>query len=255
MVGSFGPPSPVYESFYKAVRESNLQHRGGHQIRLLLGDPYGDWDKILNAEDLGPFLTHREEWYAQVVKDEVLAKHHRALLIMGEGHFLRRNGPGYIEHELRAAGSDPYLVVFGTNAVGPYDNLDPRFVSWPIPAIVSLSGNWVGSLPAMPVVSGGLAPASSLKLADAADAIFYAGSRDLLTEVNMPKSELDGTSYGKELARRIMMETGQTIEFTEQPEQPQFRQPHPQAGAGGQHSLPQPPKSIHDPLPPRPPSQ
>jgi hypothetical protein len=29
-----------------------------------------------------PYLTNREQWYAQVVKKEVLAKHHRALLIM-----------------------------------------------------------------------------------------------------------------------------------------------------------------------------
>jgi hypothetical protein len=186
MVGSFGPPSPVYEWFYKAVRESNLQHRGGHKIRVVLGDPYGDWNKINDAEDLGPYLAHREEWYAQVVKDEVLVKHRRALLIMGEGHFLRRHGPGLIEREIRASGADPYLIVFATNAVGSYDNLDKRFDSWRLPAIVSLSGNWVGSLPAMPVVTGGLAPGSPLTLADATDAVFYAGSRDLLTEGTCP---------------------------------------------------------------------
>ena len=254
-VGSFGPPSPVYGWFYKAVRESNLERRGGHQIRLLLCDPYGDWDKIKDAEDLGPYLAHRDEWYAQVVKDEVLARHHRALLIMGEGHFLRRHGPGLIEGEIRAAGADPYLVIFATNAVGGYDDLDKRFDSWKLPAIVPLAGNWVGALPAMPAVSGGLAPANPLKLADAADAIFYAGSRDVLTEVNMPPSELDGTPYGKELVRRMTIETGQTIEFTQRPEEPQFPPPHPQAGAAGRQALPPMPKSIHDPLPPRPPSQ
>jgi hypothetical protein len=70
-----------------------------------------------------------------------LAKHHRALLIMGAGHFLRGHpqvlrdelliqqhrpvpplnkaqlGPDYIERTLRAAGANPYLVVFGTNVV------------------------------------------------------------------------------------------------------------------------------------------
>jgi hypothetical protein len=255
MVGSYGPPSPVYEWFYKAVRDSNLQHRGAHQIRLLLGDPYGDWGKINNAEDLGPYLANREQWYAQVVKDAVLAKKHRALLIMGGGHFLRRHGAGYIEQELRAGGADPYLVVFGTNAVGGYDDLDPRFDPWPLPAIVSVSGNWVGALPAMPVVTGGVVPAGPLKLADVTDAMLYVGSRNALTEVNMPQSELAGTAYGRELARRIMIETGQSIEFTQPSEDPQFHRPHQQAGPGGPHALPPPPKSIHDPLPPRPPAQ
>jgi len=77
------------------------------------------------------------------------------------------------------------------------------------------------------VVTGGLAQASPLKLAEAANALFYAGSRDVLFTVNMPKSELDGTAYGKEMARRIMIETGQTLEFTQQPEEPQLRPPHP----------------------------
>jgi hypothetical protein len=36
MIGTVGPVSPVYGWFYKAVRESNLQRRGGHQIRLQL---------------------------------------------------------------------------------------------------------------------------------------------------------------------------------------------------------------------------
>ena len=104
VVGAVGPVSPVYAEFYEAVRESNRMP-GSHKVRLLLGDPYADWEKIKDAEDLGPFVAHRDEWYAQVVKDEVLAKGHRALLIMGAGHFRRANGPGLIEQKLRAFGS------------------------------------------------------------------------------------------------------------------------------------------------------
>ena len=74
---------------------------------------------------------------------------------MGAFHFLRGNGPGGVEHELRAAGADPYLVVFGTNVVDTRGDMDQRFDSWPVPAIVPLSGNWVGDLSAQPVLSGG----------------------------------------------------------------------------------------------------
>ena len=118
MIGSVDPVPPVYGWFYQAVRASNLERRDGHKIRLLAGDPYGDWEKINNAEDLGPYLAHRDEWYAEVVKEGVLANHHHALLIMGAGHFVRRNGPGLVEKAIRVTGVQPYLVVFGTNASG-----------------------------------------------------------------------------------------------------------------------------------------
>ncbi len=182
VVGAIGPPSPVYEWFYRIVRETNLKRRGKHQMRVVLGDPYADWDKIKDREDLGPYLANRDQWYAQVVKDEVLAKNHRALLIMGAGHFLRSNGPGYIEQQLRTDGAIPYFVVFGTNAVGGFDDLDKRFDSWPVPAIVAVAGNWVGDLPAMPVFFGGTQLATPLKLGEAADALLYVGPRDTLTK-------------------------------------------------------------------------
>jgi hypothetical protein len=264
VIGAIGPPSPVYEQFYKAVRDANMRRPGKRQLRILLGDPYGDWEKINNAEDLGPFLTHRDEWYAQVVKDEVLAKHRRALLIMGSGHFIRRNGPGLVERNLRAAGANPYLVVFGTNAVGSFEDLDKRFDAWPAPVIVSLPGNWVGDLPASPVINGGTVPATPLKLADVADALLYVGPRDSLTELRMPRSELDGTPYGNELNRRLMIFPGHPINFLyDETEVPQFRRPQPQpssqagsqAGPARPPAMPPPPKSMNDPLPPRPPSQ
>ena len=256
VIGAVGPVPPVYAWFYKAVRESNLQRRGGHKIRLLLGDPYGDWEKIRNAEDLGPYVAHRDEWYAQVVKDEVLAPHHHALLIMGAGHFLRRHGPGLVEQAIRAAGVRPYLVVLGTNAVGGYDDLEPRFNAWPLPAIVDLSGNWVGDLSAMPVVTGGVVAPNSLRMADVADALLYVGARDSLTAVNIPASELTDTDYGREVLRRLAIETGQGMSFAERAETPQFQKPAQQSISQGIHRAPpNPPKSINDPLPPRPPSQ
>ncbi|HLY40630.1 MAG TPA: hypothetical protein VKR52_05420 [Terracidiphilus sp.] len=256
VIGAVGPVSPVYGWFYKAVRDSNLQRPGGHKIRIVLGDPYGDWEKIHNAEDLGPYLAHRDEWYAQVVKDAVLAPHHRALLVMGAGHFLRRSGPGLVERAIRAAGVQPYLVVFGTNAVGAYADLDHRFDAWKAPAIVTLQGNWVGELPANPVLTGGVVAPNAQKMEDVADAMLYVGSRDTLTQVNVPPSGLLDTAYGKEVERRLQIQTGRTMEFTQPLEEPQFHRPLQQVSSNGVHlTPPNPPRSIHDQLPPRPPSQ
>ena len=60
----------------------------------------------------------------EIVKDEVLAKNHRALLIMGSGHFLRRNGPGMVESTIRLAGAKPYLIILEDNVTGGYDDLE-----------------------------------------------------------------------------------------------------------------------------------
>lgn len=273
----------LYASLYLAVRETNLKQRGKHQIRILCGDPYIDWEKVKDREDIAPYLSNRDQWYAQVVKDEVLAKHHRGLLIMGGAHFLRGGFPFpggqkqlSIEEQLREAGGRTYLIVFGTNVIGGYDDLDHRFDSWPVPAIVSLADDWVGELPALPVLLGSSGPqiitksASNtattavspppppVKLRDAADALLYLGPRDSLTLINMPRAELVGTLYGKEIERRLTIE-GFPVNFTSGPgsgngEAPQFSRPQP--GGGSPLLLPRPPsKNMGAPLPPRPPSQ
>jgi hypothetical protein len=249
---ALGAVSPVYPSLYEAVRQVNRQRPGKHQIRILLGDPYINWDSVKSREDVGPYLAHRDEFYASVAKDEVLAKHHRALLIEGWPHFARPPaGPGYIEKELRAAGATTFVIVFGTNAVGGYEDLDKRFDTWKLPALMLLKGTWVGDLPAMPVLSGGTTPAgpNPQKLQDAADALLYLGPRDTLTAVNMPRANVEGTPYGREIARRLEILFGQSPNIlSAATETPQF----PPGSGGAPPPLPPAPKSIHDPLPPRP---
>jgi hypothetical protein len=250
---ALGPVSPVYPSLYEAVRLVNRQRPGKHRLRILLGDPYINWDNVKSREDVGPYLAHRDEFYASVVKDEVLAKHHRAMLIEGWGHFLRSQaGPGFVEKELRSAGATTFVILFGTNAVGGYTDLDKRFDTWKVPALMPLKGNWVGDLPTMPVLTGGTAQAgpNPLKLQDAADALLYLGPRDTLTEVHMARADLEGAPYGREIARRLEILFGQSPNiFPAATESPQF----PPGFGGPPPPLPPPPKSIHDPLPPRPP--
>jgi hypothetical protein len=251
-----GPPPPIYADLYKTVRETNMRRHGNHQMRVLCGDPYIDWNKVKTKDAIGPFLGHRDQWYAQVVKDEVLAKHHRAFLIAGSNHFLRERGKGYIEPELRRAGAKTFLILAGTNAVKGYDDLDHRFDSWPAPSIVMLNGNWVGELAAIPVISGGTEEIQPpLKLKDAADALLYLGPRDSLILVSAPRDEVDGTPYGKELLRRMMLLGFQPFipeSHSDKKESAQFDRPEP---GNDEPPFPALPKNMDAPLPPRPPSQ
>ena len=254
-----GPPPPIYRHLYKVIRETNMRRRGKHQMRVLCGDPYINWDTTKTRDDIGPFLGNRDRWYAQVVKNDVIAKHHRAFLIAGSYHFLRgQKHPFDIEAKLRRDGAKTFVILAGTNSVGGYDDLDRRFDSWPPLSIALLNGNWLGELPAWPVVTGGTADLhdSSFKLKNAADALLYLGPRDSLVRVYAPRAEIDGTLYGKELLRRMAIFGFPPFipeSATDMKESPQFTRPEPPKGQPGK--FPDPPKTINAPLPPRPASQ
>jgi hypothetical protein len=248
---AIGPPSPVYGWLYEAVREANRKRPKGHRMRIVLGDVYVNWNQVKTREDLGPFVANRDPYYATVVKEQVISRHRRALLIMGFPHFLRSTtGPGFIEKELRAAGATTFVIVSGTNAVGRYDDLDKRFDSWTFPSIVLLGGNWIGRLPALPVITGGTTPSTpgETKLEDVADAVLYLGARDSLTQLHTTRADLQGSAYGKEIDRRLEIMFGTRVDVvSEERESPQFSR-----NSGPPPPLPPPPKSIHDPLPPKP---
>lgn len=230
-VGLVGPQSPLVEGLYRAVRETNMQRRGKHQMRILCGDPAIDWDQVKDERDIRPYSSQRDEWYARVAQEQVLAKNHRALLIMGEMHFLRNSGNPFahpsIETKLRKAGAKTYLIVSGTNTPNDCCEMDHRFDSWPAPSIISARG-WVGELSAQSLMEGGYPP-SKPKLKHGADAFLYLGPRDSLTSVSMTRAQLQGTAYGREIERRLKIEMilqpDEAPLFPENEEQPQFPRP------------------------------
>jgi hypothetical protein len=196
-----GPVSPVYGEFYRAVRAENRRLPKQRRLRVLLGDPPIDWSHVRRREDVAFFLPFRDEFYASVVRYQVLAKERRALLIMGEGHFRRSAGrPGAIESELLMAFVKPYVIIPGSNMVRGYDDLDSRFDALTAPSLVEMKGNWIGSL-AAPGRGG-----TTGTWDQTADAYLYLGPRDRLTVVKNRRSDLDGTAYGKELERRILFD-------------------------------------------------
>jgi hypothetical protein len=80
--------SPVYRQIYETVRDINRTHLCPRPLRIVLGDQPLDWSKIKTAKDYAQF-TDRDGHYAEIVEREVLARHHRALLIAGEFHALK----------------------------------------------------------------------------------------------------------------------------------------------------------------------
>jgi len=83
--------SPIYERFFVNVRNLNQTLPASRRLRVLLGDPPIDWNKVQSREEFLSVEGRRDSHYAKVVEDEVLAKGRKALLIAGSGHFARQS--------------------------------------------------------------------------------------------------------------------------------------------------------------------
>jgi hypothetical protein len=203
---------PPYHGLFATVREVNRRLPPEHKIRVLAGDPPIDWKVVSGREDVAPFLSFRDEHYGSVVRYQVLAKRRKALLIMGAGHFMRREGkPGLVEQQVLGSFAKGYVIIAGSDVVHTFDDVDARFAAVSDPAapwVMPMKGTWVGALPRWsdsPLI-GYPAPGSPGAKEtgiweDAADAYLYLGSRDQLTGGG-EAFDLEGTPYGNELRRR-----------------------------------------------------
>jgi hypothetical protein len=81
---------PIYEQFFRAVRDVNKSLPRDGQIRVLLGDPPIDWSQVRTREDIQTWLAQRDTYPADLIQREVIAKHRHALVIYGDMHFSAR---------------------------------------------------------------------------------------------------------------------------------------------------------------------
>ena len=79
--------SPLYEEFFRTVREVNLRLPRAKKIRVVLGDPPIGWELVHTKADYERYAD-RDLFYAAVVGREVLNRRQKALLIAGGIHFL-----------------------------------------------------------------------------------------------------------------------------------------------------------------------
>jgi hypothetical protein len=86
----FGLDEPWEQSFH-AVRETNLSRPPERRIRVLLADPPIDWETVKTRADHGAWIDQRDRYPADLIEQEVVARHRRALLMYGQMHFQRKN--------------------------------------------------------------------------------------------------------------------------------------------------------------------
>jgi hypothetical protein len=204
--------APIYEKFFANVRELNQTLPASRRLRVLLGDPPIDWNKVQGREDIPSF--NRDQYYAKIVEDEVLAKGRKALLIVGSGHLARQSirPPEHAGRLIEKRHPKSLFVIIPHIGFQEQNaELELRLASWPKPSLVFLKGTWLGALDASLVIrlitspDGGKCWYSlygETKLEEAVDAYLYLGPSDTLTR-SIPSPDIyRDEAYLNELKRR-----------------------------------------------------
>jgi hypothetical protein len=223
---ALGPrDSSNVEEFFATVRDVNRRLPPANRIRVLAGDPPIDWAKVNKKEDVSPWLAQRDTHYARVVETEVLAKHLKALLIIGGVHLDRGPLPNgtpeaglmmqIIEHKYPGR----TFIVSPHEGFGEHNAVwEPKVSAWPRPSAALVGGTWLalprnaGRDDVLRDLEGGAPPRAPRPKADA---LLYLGPRDELTMEQLPPDVYRDEAYLQELDRRSRICKGRPLDRAE----------------------------------------
>jgi hypothetical protein len=175
---------PIYEEFFRAVREVNASRPKDRQLRVLLGDPPIDWDGVRTTGELVEWIGRRDTHARDVIAREVLARNRRALVVYGDGHFLRRTrwkgtdaGSSNVLTLLEAGGTRVFSI--WTNTTVQLERLQRGIASWPAPSLTLMRGTRLGTLDFKYFAGMETDPPSRME--DQFDAILYLGPVSSIT--------------------------------------------------------------------------
>jgi hypothetical protein len=147
------PDKPVYEAFFRAVRDVNASLPRERRLRVLLGEPPIDWTTVKTFADVVEWGDQRDPFAADLIRREVLGRGRRALIVYGLMHFQRRNEranyetadwlTGLIERD----GATRLFTVWTVgNAHTDLRSLQPDVSSWSTPSLALLRGTTLGAM-------------------------------------------------------------------------------------------------------------
>jgi hypothetical protein len=145
---------PIYEDFFRAVRQVNSKLAKDRQLRVLLADPPIDWGAVKTPPDHFKWLRARDTHGAELIQREVLAKKRKALLIFGGRHLQRKNisanyepldGAETVISILHDAGAAKIFTIWTATNPEP-QSLQADMAGWPVPSLALLRGTRLGMM-------------------------------------------------------------------------------------------------------------
>jgi hypothetical protein len=134
---------PMYEQFFRAVRDINKSLPRERQLRVLLGDPPFDWE---NATRDSWMRTNRDEFAADLIRREVVTKQRRALVIYGDTHLLRLGSSLLVPRLLRTCEACLFNIWTHTSG-GDLRMLQGDISTWKAPALALTRNTTLGAAP------------------------------------------------------------------------------------------------------------
>jgi hypothetical protein len=234
-----------YINFYAQVRAVNLGLPREQRIHVWLGDPPIDWAKVKTQEDYSPRVAERNQYPAEVIETQILAKNKKALVIYGNFHF---HGSGSLRERVESIRPGAFFVVIPHTG---YDEglcshcLEQATRDWPKPALATSVGEsslefeflaqGCSFVPSAAIGANitGVADMEARLSGGMGDALLYLGPAASLTESpELPDLYLD-FEFRAEIDRRMLIETGDHLPpLGLRPVSPVYLHPYSEIGGG-----------------------
>jgi hypothetical protein len=138
--------SPDIPALFTAVRALNASRPANRRLRVLLGEPPVEWEKLKTADDYNAWQakpeSSRDVFGVELIRREVLAKNRRALALYGAGHFFRKVVNRSITTLLE--GADTKVFTVWTNAAFELSTAQADVRQWPVPSLAVVRGTTLG---------------------------------------------------------------------------------------------------------------
>jgi hypothetical protein len=130
--------NPVYDEFFRAVREINRMRPTGRRLRVLLGE--------------APDYQKRDQYVSGLIKREVLDKNRKALVFYGSEHVTRRH-PIFRDDVPEETTFVTWLERAAARVFSVWPipctelaKLQPNIASWQRPSLTMINGTVLGSV-------------------------------------------------------------------------------------------------------------
>ena len=153
-----GAPSdqPTTADFFLNVREINAALPPERRLRVLLGDPPIDWDKIETPADTQAWIDLRDIHPAELIRREVLDRQRRALVVYGGMHLQRRNLFSNYElvddrrvhtlvQQLEREHDARVFTVWVNTTMVDLRTIQADVASWPVPSLAMVRDTALGA--------------------------------------------------------------------------------------------------------------
>jgi hypothetical protein len=171
---------------FHTVRALNATAPPDHRLRILLGEPPIEWERLKTADDYRAWQDHptssRDQFAVELVRREVLAKNRRAIAFYGAGHFFRKVVSQSIVTILE--GSNTKVFTIWTNAAFELASVQADVKSWPVPSLALLRGTPLGRTGLSAYLgpnAGDVPPQWLAPMEDQFDAVLYLGPLSAIT--------------------------------------------------------------------------